>query len=48
MSHLTKHLTFANVVATLCLVIVMGAGVAHAAGLANNSVKSGHLSLIHI
>ena len=43
MPHLTKHLSYANVVATLCLVLIMGAGVAHAAGLAKNSVRSGHI-----
>ena len=43
MSGLIKHLSFANVASALCLVLVLGAGVAHAAGLAKNSVKSAHI-----
>ena len=42
MSGFTKHLSYANVVATLCLFLLLGAG-AHAAGLAKNSVKSKHI-----
>ena len=42
MSRISKHLSYANVVATLCLFLLLGAG-AHAAGLAKNSVKSKHI-----
>jgi hypothetical protein len=34
------RLTYANVVSTLCLVLLVGAGTAHAAGVAANSVGS--------
>jgi hypothetical protein len=36
---LRRHLTYANVVSTLCLFVLLGAG-AYAAGLGKNSVKS--------
>ena len=42
-----SRLTYANVVSTLCLFILLGAG-AYAAGLAPNSVKSKHIKDGHV
>jgi hypothetical protein len=40
MSRLMKHFTYANVMSTLCLFLLLGAGAAHAAGVGRNTVGS--------